>query len=239
MKEYILRYKPFGPSAILIEWPARIEEDILYDILSFEECIPKDPNILDTIIAYHSLTIRYTSEIDFNSKLEQLKKINKFKEIKVKQASKLWKIPVCYDPDLGPDLKEVAEAKNLSVEEVIKLHTTPNYLVYFIGFQPGFLYLGGLNKKIHIDRKPSPRLRVPKGSVGIGGEQTGVYPHESAGGWNILGKSPVDFFDANKPEPCFTKPGDRIKFEPIDLDEFNEVEAAVQEGSYELKYQSL
>jgi len=238
LNEYKLTYKPFGPSAILIEWPARIEEAILLDILAFEERIDKD-RILDTIIAYNSLTLRYHSEIDFDSEVDRLKEFYKSQRVSKKLESKTWKIPVCYDPAFGLDLDEIAKAKNLSVDEVIELHTKPSYLVYFIGFQPGFLYLGGLNDKIHMPRKASPRLRVPKGSVGIGGEQTGVYPHESAGGWNILGKSPVEFFDADKPEPCFAKPGDWIKFEPIDSDKFHEIAAAVQKGSYKLKNELL
>ena len=238
LPKFKLTYKPFGPSAILVEWPAKIEEAILHDILAFEESIDKG-RIIDTIIAYNSLTLRYRSKIDFDSEIDRLKEVYKSKRKIKEPESKTWLIPVCYDLDFGLDLEEIARAKNLSVNEVIALHTDPDYLVYFIGFQPGFPYLGGLHQKIHTPRKASPRLRVAQGSVGIGGEQTGVYPQESAGGWNILGRTPTDFFDLKRPEPCFAKPGDRIKFEPIDREKFQKIEAAVQEGSYKIKFRSL
>jgi len=239
LKKFKPTYKPFGASTILIEWPSKIDEAIIRDIVVFEKSIDKNRGILDTMITYNALTIRYDCEIDFEEKVADLKNVYKERRKYEVHDSKCWQIPVCYDMKFGLDLDEISRAKKLSMKEVIELHTAPEYLIYFIGFQPGFLYLGGLNKKIHIPRKASPRLRVPKGSVGIGGEQTGVYPHESAGGWNILGKSPLDFFDASKPDPCFAKAGDRIKFEPIDVDEFHEIEAAVQDGSFELKNQSL
>jgi inhibitor of KinA len=239
LSKFDLTYKSFGTSAILVEWPAKIDESILRDILACEGSIEKDRNIQDTIIAYNSLTLRYTNAIDFDSEVSRLKGIYKAEKKSEEMSSKTWFIPVCYDQDFGLDLEEIASAKNLTINEVIKLHSSPEYLVYFIGFQPGFLYLGGLNEKLHMPRKGSPRLRVAKGSVGIGGEQTGVYPNESAGGWNILGRSPIDFFDVNKSEPCFAKPGDRIRFEPIDRAEFERIEVAVQEGSYPIKFRSL
>lgn len=237
MKNYNPTYKPFGDSAILIEWLAKIDEAIIEDIVSFERRISDNSDVLDTIIAYNSLTIRYESEVDFDLEVLRLKALYKKKQDGVIQESRLWQIPVCYDAKFGLDLTEIAKAKQLSVEDVIQLHTAPTYLIYFLGFQPGFLYLGGLHKQIHSPRRANPRLRVEKGSVGIGGEQTGVYPQDSAGGWNILGKSPIDFFDISKPQPCFAKAGDRIQFVSIDLSTFSDIEEEVLQGNYELKFQ--
>ena len=235
MNKYNLTYKPFGDLAILIEWPARIDEDIIHDIVAFEKSIANDQHVLETIIAYNSLTIRYQFLNSFDRTVLRLKRLYEEKQEELKLESKLWQIPVCYDLKFGLDLKEIAETKNLSVDEVIQLHTAPKYLIYFLGFQPGFLYLGGLNKQVHMPRRANPRLRVEKGSVGIGGEQTGVYPQDSAGGWNILGKSPINFFDMTKPEPCFAKAGDRIQFVSVDLDEFSKIEDLVEKGVYQMK----
>ncbi|MDR9488557.1 5-oxoprolinase subunit PxpB [Salibacter sp.] len=239
MNQYKLTYKPLGKSAVLIEWPSKIDEAIIQDIVAFEKNIEKNKGVLDTIIAYNSLTIKYDNEIDFDSETNRLKKLYKQKKRPKKQESKCWQIPVCYDTEFGPDLTEIAEAKKLSTEEVIQLHTAPPYLIYFLGFQPGFLYLGGLNDQIHTPRRATPRLRVAKGSVGIGGAQTGVYPQQTSGGWNIIGKSPIDFFDITKQQPCFAKAGDRIQFVSIDKETFNEIAAEEEKGNYELKFQSL
>jgi len=239
LNTYNLTYKPFGSLAILIEWPARIDEAIIRDIVAFEKSITNDQHIVDTIIAYNSLTIRYQFLNSFDRTVLRLKGLYEEKQDYKKQESKLWQIPVCYNQKFGLDLAEIAKTKNLSVEEVVELHTAPSYLIYFLGFQPGFLYLGGLNTQIHMPRKSNPRLRVQKGSVGIGGEQTGVYPQDSAGGWNILGKSPINFFDITKPQPCFAQAGDRIQFVSVDVETFEQIYEEVEKGIYELKFQEL
>ena len=239
MKKYDLTYKPFGDSAILIEWPTKIDEEIIQDIVSFESRISGALNVLDTIIAYNSLTIRYKDSIDAASQVSHLKELYGQKQEQKRQESRLWEVPVCYDLEFGLDLEEIAKSKNLSVEEVIQLHSDPTYLIYFLGFQPGFLYLGGLNKQIHMRRKANPRLRVAKGSVGIGGEQTGVYPQDSAGGWNLIGKSPINFFDAQKERPCFAKARDQIQFISVNLESYRQIEVEVKAGVYELKSKTL
>jgi inhibitor of KinA len=122
---------------------------------------------------------------------------------------------------------------NLEIPEIIKLHSQNPYRVYFIGFLPGFLYLGGLNKQLFFDRKSNPRLKVAQGTVAIGGEQTGVYPSESSGGWNIIGKTPLVFFNIHEDIPCFAKAGDFIKFIPIDKEEFLKIKKEVKEGRYQ------
>jgi len=107
--------------------------------------------------------------------------------------------------------------------------------VFFIGFLPGFLYLGGLNERIAMPRKATPRLRVPKGAVAIGGSQTGVYPAESSGGWNIIGNSPVLFFNIENLDPCFAKTGDKISFERISLEEHATIKKQIENNTYQLK----
>ena len=196
--KFQLTYKLFGRSAILVEWPANISQEIIQDIISFERQVKEIDAILDTIIAYNSLLIRYQNPIiDKELTISQLKKIYAASSYLIKQDQFLWQIPVCYDVSFGIDLEEIANKKKCSVAEIIRLHTEGDYLVYFIGFQPGFLYLGGLHQTLHVSRKSNPRLRVDKGSVAIGGIQTGIYPQNSSGGWDVIGKSPLNFFDIN------------------------------------------
>lgn len=236
MNNYKLTYKPFGTHALLIEWPARIEESIIQDIIAFEKTIAWEPHIADTVIAYNSLTVLFREEYDIDAVIDRFTALYKQqKETRIRK-SKCWQLPVCYDERFGLDLDELASSKHLSTDEVIQLHTAPEYLVYFIGFQPGFLYLGGLDERLHVPRKANPRLRVAKGSVGIGGQQTGIYPQDSSGGWNILGKSPIDFFDIQKTQPCFAKAGDYIQFKSVDYNNFMEIENEVRKGAYTLKF---
>lgn len=237
MEKYNLTYKPYGATAILIEWPGRISESIIQDIISFEHLIAWEKEVADTIIAYNSLTVLFKGPYHFQTTVERLQALYKEKKEAKQKRSRCWKIPVCYDVQFGLDLEELATTKGLSVREVIELHTAPQYLIYFLGFQPGFLYLGGLNRQLFMPRKSNPRVRVAKGAVGIGGEQTGVYPQNSAGGWNLIGNSPINFFDITKAEPCFAKAGDRIRFHAVDLAIYNQIEKEVQQGSYKLKFQ--
>jgi inhibitor of KinA len=238
--KFQLTYKLFGRSAILVEWPANISQDIIQDIISFERHIKEIDSILDTIIAYNSLLIRYQNPIvDQELTIRQLK--NKYTALSylIKQDQFLWEIPVCYDASFGLDLEEIANKKKCSVADIVRLHTKTDYLVYFIGFQPGFLYLGGLHQNLHVPRKSNPRVRVDKGSVGIGSAQTGIYPQNSSGGWNIIGKSPLNFFNMKASNPCFAKPGDRIQFVSVDLHTFYQIEKEVANQKFRIKNSEL
>jgi inhibitor of KinA len=230
-------YKPFGAKAILIEWKAIIEEAILKDILDFKDKInsQKSESYLDYSIGYNSLTIIFKDIIlDYNEEVEKLKLIYTLNSTIKTVQNFLWEIPVCYDLEFGIDLEEMSQSLNLEVSEIIKIHSESIYTVFFIGFLPGFLYLGGLNSQLFFDRKPNPRLNVEVGSVGIGGEQTGVYPVNSAGGWNIIGRTPINFFDLEASNPCFAKSGDKIKFSAITKTAFLELETLVSKKSYQL-----
>lgn len=134
-------------------------------------------------------------------------------------------IPVCYGGEFGPDLEFVAKYNNISTEEVIHIHTNSEYTVHMIGFAPGFPYLGGLSEKIFAPRKNTPRLKIPAGSVGIAGGQTGVYPIESPGGWQVIGQTPLKLFTPTKQIPSLLQMGDIIKFKAIGIDDFSDWEA--------------
>ena len=238
--KFQLTYKLFGRSAILVEWPANISQEIIQEIISFERQVKEIDAILDTIIAYNSLLIRYQNPIvDKELTISQLKKKSAASSYLTKQDQFLWEIPVCYDASFGIDLEEIANKKKCSVADIIRLHSETDYLVYFIGFQPGFLYLGGLHQNLHVPRKSTPRVRVDKGSVGIGGAQTGVYPQNSSGGWNIIGKSPLNFFNMKATNPCFAKPGDRIQFVAVGIHTFHEIEREVIKQEFIIKKRPL
>ena len=143
-------------------------------------------------------------------------------------------VPVCYGGELGPDLEEVAHLAGLTPDQVMALHAGPVYRVYLIGFTPGFPFLGGMDPRLACPRLPSPRLRVPAGSVAIAGEQTGVYPVESPGGWRILGRTPLRLFD---PAPGARRPfllaaGDGLRFVPVDPASFERPARAVADGTW-------
>lgn len=135
-------------------------------------------------------------------------------------TSRNIEIPVCYGGDHGPDLAELAERLGMTREEIIAQHTAASYRVAMLGFAPGFPYLLGLDEKLHAPRRATPRTRVPAGSVAIGGAQTGIYPRELPGGWNLIGRTPFALFDPRRDPPCLLGPGDQVRFRPITADEF-------------------
>lgn len=137
--------------------------------------------------------------------------------------SKIIKIPVCYSDEYALDISNVAKQNSLTIDQVIQFHSQPEYLVYFLGFSPGFPYLGEMSKEIATPRLATPRLKVTEGSVAIGGDQTGIYPISSPGGWNIIGRTPLKFFSPDKEEPTLLKMGDKIKFIPITKKEFQQL----------------
>ena len=137
--------------------------------------------------------------------------------------TRMIEIPVCYDESFSDDMVRVMEYTRLSREEIIALHTNTSYTVYMIGFLPGFPYLGNLPDALHVPRLNKPRLRVAKGTVGIGGMQTGIYPIDSPGGWNIIGRTPRDLYSLKRLEPFLVRAGDRLSFRAISLEVFHEL----------------
>lgn len=231
-------YKPYGERSILVEWPPEINENILQDVLNFKLNIQNNyiKSKIQVTSAYNSILITYNTTIDnINDEVLSLKSIYSSKKHTSKSTGMLWKIPVCYDDEFALDLSELSIEIKLSKSKIIELHSDTIYTVYFIGFLPGFLYLGGLDKSLHFPRKSTPRQLIKKGAVAIGANQTGIYPNESPGGWNIIGNSPISFFDASKDMPCFAKAGDKIQFVPISVMEYQNISTLVKEGVYQIE----
>ena len=236
--EYNLRYRQYSERAILIEWPQKIDQNMLQNILFCKKSIEEHRNevIVEVISSYNSLLIFYLSTIEnVYDEVLRLKSLCSVNFESSEQKQRLWKIPVCYDPTLAPDLLSFSEQKKLSIDDVIDLHTTPLYQVYFLGFLPGFFYLGGLDNKLCLPRKLTPSRNVKKGSVAIGGEQTGIYPKDSPGGWHVIGACPIDFFDVNEMEPSKILPGDLIQFISISVLQYNDISADRVSSNFELK----
>jgi inhibitor of KinA len=139
-------------------------------------------------------------------------------------------IPVFYDRAVAPDLEALAEEKGMSVEALVALHAGATYRCYLVGFRPGFPFLGGLDPRLFSARLPTPRLRVPAGAVGIGGQQTGVYPVASPGGWRLIGRTPLRLFDAERAEPCAVRAGDEVAFVPVDRARYLALGGVVDSG---------
>ena len=179
--------------------------------------------ITDLIPAYADLTVCYDCTVISAKALQR------------QDRRRVFRLPVCYGGDYGPDLDFVCHHSGLSAQEVIELHSAPDYLIYMLGFLPGFAYLGGLDPRLHTPRLDSPRTCIPAGSVGIGGAQTGVYPLASPGGWQLLGRTPVSVFDRQRQEPILYRAGDLVHFVPISPAEYEEIARAVAAGTYTVR----
>ncbi len=239
MSDYPISFKSFGDCAILIEWPAKDDEKILTDIQAISDFLKKeclDRTVWELIPAYNSLTLVIRNPIETPSEfIEQLRNWHTKIKGRVPLKRQLWKLPVCYDKEFGIDLDHVANTLGMSVSQVVETHTMHTYTVYGIGFLPGFMYLGGLPESLEVPRKETPRLQVEKGSVGLAGKQTGIYPQESPGGWNIIGNCPIPIFNIDKPEPCFVDVGDRIQFYSITRAEYDLHRIEAEVGIYNIE----
>ena len=222
---------PLGDSALTIDFGNIIDEGINKEVMNRFQQLNDEPlsGVLELVPAYSSLTIHFdmpglhkkiqaqTSVFDWLK--EQLEELLKKPVPSAGQQQRTITIPVCYETPFAPDLAKLALAKNLTEEEVIRIHTSKTYRVYMLGFIPGFSYLGEVDERIMMPRKQQPQP-VQAGSVGIAGRQTGIYPLTSPGGWQIIGRTPLKLFDADKQEPVLLKAGDIVQFISITKNEF-------------------
>jgi inhibitor of KinA len=216
-----------GDSAVCVEFGPQIDIQINQKAIEYAAQLESQnwPEVVEVVPAYSSVTIYLNdikiSRIDMTSRLRGLLQTNR--EIKHKPG-RIHRIPVTYGGDFGPDLDGVAVLNGISTEEVVRIHTATEFRVFMLGFMPGFPYCGIVPEKIRAPRLASPRTRVPKSSVGIAGAQTGIYPMESPGGWQLIGRTPVSLFDsaASKEKMFLFEPGDRIQFYSIAAEEFHD-----------------
>lgn len=232
-----MEVKQYTEDSLTIIFGEEISPEINQQIVNTRKYIEtlKIDGIVETIISYTRLVI-YFDILKING--EELKRIiediDTSKIEDEKYAYRVVEIPVCYGDEHGPDMV-LFEKEGITAQEVIKRHANKEYLVYMLGFMPGFVYLGGLDKKIAKDRLESPRTNIPAGSVGIAGEQTGVYPFDSPGGWNLIGRTPIQLYDLRRGDDTILyDAGDRIIFRPITPKQYQKIEELVKAGTYEV-----
>ncbi len=217
------RFLLAGDSALVVEFGDEIGQEVNRRVHALAYALEKNPlpGLGEAIPTYRSLLVHYDplrlSCDRVQAHLANL--VQKGEEIPLPE-SRLVEVPVVYGGEFGPDIGFVAEYHGLSVEEVIALHSGATYTVYMLGFTPGFAYLGGLPRALATPRLPTPRQLVPAGAVGIAGEQTGIYPLATPGGWRLIGRTPLQMFDLNRDPPTLLRPGDRVRFVPISAKEY-------------------
>ncbi len=221
-----VRFLPCGDQAVTVEWGNTIDEHINRQVHAFARKVEalSHPAITEVVPTYRSATVHYRPEVLSYEELKHL--LAPLAQGSAEEAEELpvVEIPVCYGGEYGPDLLEVAQHCSLTPEEVIARHTAPTYRIYMLGFTPGFPYLGGMDPSIAAPRRKEPRIHIPAGSVGIAGEQTGVYPIVSPGGWQLIGRTPLRLFDPQKEQPILLSAGAGIRFVPIDEEAFRKME---------------
>ena len=233
------RFLPTGDTSVCVEFGNEINQKINSEIRAFNILLNEEKikGVVETVPTYRSIMVHYDPGVISNKQLVARLKALTGKMDKVEiPPSEVLEIPVLYGgEEMGPDMAFVAEHAGISEAEVIKLHTEPEYLIYMLGFTPGFTYLGGLNDKIETPRLKTPRVKIPAGSVGIAGKQTGVYPIDSPGGWQLIGRTPVRMYDPEREVPILPQAGQYIKFTAIDRAEFDRIAAAEAAGTYTVK----
>lgn len=241
--ENSVRFLFSGDSALVIEFGNEISVDINKKIRKMMDDIKKEniDGIVELVPTYCSLLINYdVLKIDYSTLVEKLKTfLNNNLETAEGEEVTLVEIPTLYNDEFGPDLSYVAEYNKLSKEEVIKIHTGTDYLVYMLGFMPGFTYLGGMSEKIATPRLESPRLQIYPGSVGIAGKQTGMYPSMSPGGWRIIGRTPLKLYNPDSDTPVYISSGDYVRYVSISEEEYNEILKKVENNEYELNIRKI
>ncbi|HEY2000045.1 5-oxoprolinase subunit PxpB [Paraburkholderia sp.] len=206
------RIFPLGDAALVCEAPAPATLECQRRVWAAAAAASGWPQVLEVVPGMNNLTIMFDPlEADRAALAQQLQAAWDAAG-EAPAAGREVHIPVQYGGAFGPDLAAVADHAGLSAEEVVQRHAAGEYVVFFLGFQPGFAYLGGLEAALHTPRRPSPRLEVAAGSVGIGGAQTGIYPAASPGGWQLIGRTDVVLFDPAQNPPTLLQPGDRVRF---------------------------
>ena len=241
--ENSVRFLFSGDSALVIEFGNEISVDINKKIRKMMDDIKKEniDGIVELVPTYCSLLINYdVLKIDYNTLVEKLKTfLNNDLETAEGEEVTLVEIPTLYNDEVGPDLSYVAEHNKLSKEEVIKIHTGTDYLVYMLGFMPGFTYLGGMSEKIATPRLESPRLQIYPGSVGIAGKQTGMYPSMSPGGWRIIGRTSLKLYNPDSDTPVYISSGDYVRYVSISEEEYNDILKKVENNEYKLNIRKI
>lgn len=218
-----LRILPLGDTGLTVEFGDAIDPAINERVLAFARAVEglRLPGVSEVVPTYRSATVYFDPVVvDAGALAERLRGLAGGLPALEPRAPRIIEIPVAYGGEFGPDLPDVADRAGLSADAVVTLHGSVEYRVYMLGFSPGFPYLGKVPDAIAVPRLAEPRARVAAGSVGIAGSQTGIYPHESPGGWRLLGRTPLRLYDPARARPFLLAAGDRVRFVAISREEF-------------------
>ena len=226
-----------GDAALTIEFGSVIDPALLVAVNALDTAVlqlQQDgglPGVIETMPTFRSLTVFFDPlTTDRDTVLAALQPLIALAQHGAPAAGRYWRLPVCYEGELAPDLAEVANSLGMAESEVVALHSGTEYLVYMLGFLPGFPFMGDLPERLRLARRSQPRVRVPAGSVAIATGLTAIYPWESPGGWHLLGRCPVSLFDARRASPSLLAAGDRVRFSPVSAEECRAIEAGLREG---------
>jgi inhibitor of KinA len=218
------RIVPAGDSALVVEFEERIDPDVNARAIALAERVAAGciEGVRDVVPTYRSVAVYFDPlRVNYDRLLALVERESEQTAGPDLESAASLRIPVCYGGDLGPDLPDVARFADTTEDEVVRLHGSITYRVFMVGFVAGFAYLGTVDARIAMPRHPTPRVRVPAGSVGIAGVQTGVYPAETPGGWRLIGRTPLKPFDPRRPEPFLMKAGDAVAFYQITRAEYD------------------
>jgi inhibitor of KinA len=219
-----LRIVLAGDAALLVEFPARIDPAVSGRAVALARAVRSRcaASVRDVVVGYASVTIYFDPlHVDATVLEEELRQLARALPDRAIEDGALIDVDVCYGGDLGPDLADVAAFAKVTEAEAVRLHSATTYRVYIVGFVPGFPYMASVHPYLALPRRTTPRTRVPAGSVAIAAGQTGIYPIETPGGWHLIGRTRVKPYDDSRAEPFLFKPGDRVRFHPIDRMEFD------------------
>lgn len=231
------RYLPAGDAALVVEFGDTIDPAINRRVRELSVAVDRDRprGLVDLVPTYRSLLVSYDPRTTtFDALRSRLDVLQEALAAAPAPPPRLVEIPTAYGGDFGPDLPFVAGHAGLSEDDVVRIHAGADYLVYMMGFSPGFTYLGGMSERIATPRLKTPRTAIPAGSVGIAQQQTGIYPVESPGGWQLIGRTPVTLFDPTRRPPVVVEAGDSIRFVPVTRDEYRRIQDGLAAGTWTL-----
>lgn len=221
-----IRFLSCGDSALTVEFTKQMSQDVSRKIRHVAKCIEsmRIRGIIESVPAFCSITVYFDPFVISRKKIEKKLThiINSYKEGS-ESTKRVFLVPVCYEDEYAPDMADVCDITGLTKQQVISIHTSCDYLIYMLGFLPGFPYMGGMDERIEAPRLESPRTEIPAGAVGIGGKQTGIYPLASPGGWRLIGRTPVKIYDPEREPPILYRAGDYIRFYPITAKQFEKL----------------
>jgi KipI family sensor histidine kinase inhibitor len=231
-----LRFLPSGDTALTVELGERVDRRLSVAVVDLASRIEHASlaGMVELVPTFRSLLVHYDPLVTSAAALTEQIGALLDQGPAVQTDSRQWRIPACYEGDLAPDLEEVAARIGHTPAQVIELHAATAYHVYMLGFLPGFPYMGDLPDSLHLPRLDTPRVRVPAGSVAIAMGLTAVYTYESPGGWHLIGRTPIPFFNLRREPPALLRPGDTVKFAPVSRETYDRIATDVTKSTFEI-----